>query len=79
MGSQTSLKSSQREGLQPPQPSPWIRLCIISVLFNKMFKLSRTAPAPEETFIHSFIHSFVYWFIQIYNFLIFSLPTNSKG
>ena len=75
MGSQTSLKSSQREGLQPPQPSPWIRLCIISVLFNKMFKLSRIAPAPEDTFIHSFM----YWFIQIYNVLIFSLPTNSKG
>ena len=31
MGSQTTLKTSQREGggggLQPPQSSPWIRLC----------------------------------------------------
>ena len=69
MGSQTSLKSSQREGLQPPQPSPWIRLCIISVLFNKMFKLSRTAPAPEETFIHSFIHVLVYSDLQFSDFL----------
>ena len=29
MGSQTSLKNSQKGGLQPPQPSPWIRLCIV--------------------------------------------------
>ena len=27
MDSQTSLKSSQREGCNPPQPSPWTRLC----------------------------------------------------
>ena len=28
MGSQTSLKTSQRGGLQPPQPSPCICLCV---------------------------------------------------
>ena len=76
MGSQTSLKSSERDGLQPPQPSPWIRLCIISVLFNKCLSFLEQRLLQKK---HSFIHSFMYWFIQIYNFLIFSLPTNSKG
>ena len=41
MGSQTSLKTSQRGGLQPPQPSPWIRLWMLTYNHKPCLTLKR--------------------------------------
>ena len=38
MGSQTSLKTSEKGGCNPPQPSPWIRHCFSKYAWANVYR-----------------------------------------